>query len=575
MGVFLAIIVGAYAAYLGTKLTRLENEVKQLRSGQMTRAGDVPMSAPEAADIYATRMQAQEVSHASQLVTHEPSGVHQFLAWLKEDFFVKLGAFLLLVAFGWFVNYAFANNWIGPMGRITLGLVAGVCIMGLGVWRIQVQKHQGGIFTVLGSTVVLLTVFAAREVYDFFTPGIALAIMFMSVVFVAFLSVRYRSENLALAGLVLAGIAPFLTNSPEPDVFVLFSYLVVVVLGTLWVVRITGSNALTFAALVLSFFYSVPLWVGTGKEEQLIGLLFAFAFTTIFFVSNVLGIIGRTAPEARKGQIVTALFTGLFLILWVAIAAPVQWQSMLYVAWMLVFTSGAFMVYTFTRYRVPFYIYAGVGVALMAAATAVELDGALLTIAYSIQATALVLVALVLLKDITLGKNLSWLFIAPMLLSIQHIDGHWYKGLFNEDFFALIVLFFTFCITALLLFGAGDSVKNAKTEAQVLAIVGLGYLLTLIWLSTHALMNDDAAVTTSLVLYTLFGLGFFIMGRLKAKTSVATLGGLLLGFVVARLVVIDVWQMELFGRVVTFGAIGILLVSTAFIKKPHSEDSHV
>lgn len=572
MGVFLAIIVGAYAAYLGTKLTRLENEVKQLRSGQMTRAGDVPMSAPEAADIYATRMQAQEVSHASQLVTHESSGVHQFLAWLKEDFFVKLGAFLLLVAFGWFVNYAFANNWIGPMGRITLGLVAGVCIMGLGVWRIQVQKHQGGIFTVLGSTVVLLTVFAAREVYDFFTPGIALAIMFMSVVFVAFLSVRYRSENLALAGLVLAGIAPFLTNSPEPDVFVLFSYLVVVVLGTLWVVRITGSNALTFAALMVSFFYSVPLWVSTGKEEQLIGLLFAFAFTTIFFVSNVLGIIGRTAPEARKGQIVTALFTGLFLILWVAIAAPVQWQSMLYVAWMLVFTSGAFVVYTFTRYRVPFYIYASVGVALMAAATAVELDGALLTIAYTVEAASLVFVATSLLKDSTVAKHLCWLFAGPIVLAFEHMNSHyWRDGFMHEHFFALLILSFSLMIVGSVLFALHQGNRETAYAPVVMAVGGIMYLLVLVWLVMHSVMADDAATTLSLVVYTVLGLAMFIRGRLRGDRTVLMVGGLLLGFVVARLLLIDVWQMELFGRVITFGAIGVMLISTAFIGKGKKE----
>lgn len=245
MGVLLALLAGGYALYLGGKISKLEKVIEMLCAQhghtevvstvpQQTGSAVTTQAVPEAADLYAARAQQQmtappPVMSAPQ--TYEPSGADQFLAWLKEDFLVKLGAFLLIIAFGWFVNYAFANDWIGPMGRVALGLIAGVLFMLLGVWRIAVQVHQGAIFTVLGSTIVLLTVFAAREVYDFFTPTTALMLMFMSVVFVAFVSVRYHRQELAIAGLVLAGIAPFMTNAPEPDVFVLLSYLMVVVAG--------------------------------------------------------------------------------------------------------------------------------------------------------------------------------------------------------------------------------------------------------------------------------------------------------------------------------------------------------
>jgi hypothetical protein len=40
-----------------------------------------------------------------------------------------------------------------------------------------------------------------------------------------------------------------------------------------------------------------------------------------------------------------------------------------------------------------------------------------------------------------------------------------------------------------------------------------------------------------------------------------------LGGVVLRLLLIDVWQMDLVGRIITFFVVGTLLLSTAFIKK--------
>jgi hypothetical protein len=46
-----------------------------------------------------------------------------------------------------------------------------------------------------------------------------------------------------------------------------------------------------------------------------------------------------------------------------------------------------------------------------------------------------------------------------------------------------------------------------------------------------------------------------------------TIGMLLIGGVVVRLLVIDVWALPLELRIVLFFIIGVLLLSTAFIKK--------
>jgi len=115
-----------------------------------------------------------------------------FSMWLKEDWLIKLGGLLLLIGFGWFVSYAFLHNWIGPSGRIAIGLFLGVLVLVLGDWRIKKYTHQGEIFLILGSTIVLLTIFAARELYDFWNPMVALVVMFFSSAFVAVESIRYK-----------------------------------------------------------------------------------------------------------------------------------------------------------------------------------------------------------------------------------------------------------------------------------------------------------------------------------------------------------------------------------------------
>src|SRR3989344_5222259 len=49
--------------------------------------------------------------------------VDKIIEWAKEDWLMKLGALLLLIAFGWLATLAFMKNWIGPPTRITLGIV--------------------------------------------------------------------------------------------------------------------------------------------------------------------------------------------------------------------------------------------------------------------------------------------------------------------------------------------------------------------------------------------------------------------------------------------------------------------
>src|SRR3989344_6591697 len=222
--VLVAIVV--VPAILFIQLANLRKRVNDLE----LRGGKVGVKAPGREPFTPTYEQAPSYQSSSQnnqaaQVSLEPTLVEKFLKWFAEDWLLKLGALLLLIGFGWFASYAFLHNWIGPVGRITAGLIAGVLILMLGWWRIRNYLHQGGIFLVLGSTTILLTIYAAREIYDFFTPSIALIVMFLSALVVTVASVRHKSKQLAILSIALAGIAPLLTHSPTADYVSLFNYL--------------------------------------------------------------------------------------------------------------------------------------------------------------------------------------------------------------------------------------------------------------------------------------------------------------------------------------------------------------
>lgn len=568
-------IVVVYPLYLGSELRKLSKEVAELRVGNHKK--EVPeahMAPPAVTEVSPAAAIVQTPEPAEKFIatpTYQSTEESEILQWLKKDLLVKLGALLLLIGFGWFVSYAFANNWIGPAGRITLGLLAGVLILVVGTWRIRMIKQQGAIFLVLGSSTVLLTLYAARYLYDFFTPVTALSMMFLSVAFVAFVSVRYKYFNLALASLLLAAVSPLLTAAPSPDVFGLFSYLLVVVMATLWIVYLTGWKELPFAALIIVALYGLPYFFGHLGTDKDIALFFAFIFTAVFFVSNVMSITHEKSGVIGQAHLMTALGTVVYLVAWVTASAPEEWRSLLYVAWMLVFSVGAYAVYRRTENRAPFYLYSGAGIALLAAATATEFKGQVLTIFYTIESLVILITAYRLLRNMDICTKLSLLFFAPVFLSFTSIlSPAWNTGFIHSDFFVLLILMCSLFSVGLFFNRKGREDSDAQDFGIVFMIASALYALILIWLVIHAVVSPaDNATMFSLIVYTIIGLVAYIRGSIDDIRPVWVSGSVLLGAVVVRLLLIEVWQMALTGRIITFFVIGTLLISTAFIGRRH------
>jgi uncharacterized membrane protein len=423
---------------------------------------------------------------------------------------------------------------------------------------------------VLGSTTILITIYAARDIYGFFTPLTALAVMFLSTAFVALVSVKYNNRPLALASLVLAGVAPLLTNAPGPDYIGLFAYLLVVIVGAVWITTLTGRRELTTAALAIVVFYSLPHLVGYASKDSGDLLLFAFAFAAIFFITNMLGILKQQGKDILP-DLVTAAANGLLLLSWIMVAAQDEWKSLIISAWMIVFAVGAFSIFRITQRREPFYIYAGIGIAMLAAATSAELQGATLTIAYTIESGIIALIAYSLLKDIGVAERISLLLLGPVILSLEKVFNYsrTARGL-NQDFFVLIVLSLTFLgLASYFLHLVKKTDDDASKSLNItLFVVGSFYAFALLWNYLDAyLQADNVAVIISLVVYTIVGLISYFYGIMKESNPLRYYGGVLIGLVVGRLLLIDIQQMELTAKIITFFIIGVLLISTAFLGK--------
>ena len=389
--------------------------------------------------------------------------------------------------------------------------------------------------------------------------------MFLTSAFIALASVRFKVHSLAVTSIIIASLAPsMLLLNASPTYTELFAYLFAVIVGSVWIVSITGWRDLTAVSLTMFLLYSIPHLGRTMPETETL-LLFAYAFAILFFVTNTIGILKIRAGDI-KADAITAAGNGLLLLAWINAGASPEWKSLIMVGWMIVFVVGAFAVFAVTKRREPFFVYAGVGIAMLAAATAIDFEGAGLTIAYTIESAIIPLIAYAVMRDRDVAKTLTLLTIGPAVLSLQSIVANWRNDIPFDHFFVLLIMSATLLLLGVF-FVSLQKEGDEKNVAPTLFVGGSVYAYILLWLSLHATMVDDTATMISLVVYTIIGLIAYAYGRMNDSKGMHYYGGALLAFTVGHLLLVDIRDMELFGGVITFLLVGTLLMGTAFMSK--------
>ena len=511
------------------------------------------------------------------VLPHEPSLSEQAWQWFLHDWPVKLGAMLFFLAIGWVIPY-YAWQFISPVGRVMLGIVLGVGILGFGTYRIRQFRNQGSIFLALGAGVIYLSLSVGQFQYDLFPPVLALGFMFLTTAFLAYVSVIERARALVFLALFLGAIAPFLTNSRTADFVGLFSYLAVLCLGVLWVTRLTGWRELTTAAIIVYCFYSAPYIIGFGGAPNATHALFATFFALLFFIFNIFSLVYDRKTESA--DLIAALLNGMLLIGWIDQEIIPEAKSFVAVVVAITASVGAYVAYTMTRIPAPVIVHSGVAGLFLAMATVYEFDGPLLSIALTLEAAFLVIGALVFLKQVSVARWASVLFLVPAVLVLGNIE-HYSRSreVFTGDFFAILILTMVLGVSGYLL-ARSDREDTGETPVEHGLSFGIfwsimsGVLgMLLFWLMTHVAWSDTLATTISLAVYTLVGLYYYVSGRTHESRLHKRLGGALLIFVTAHLILVEMGAMSTEGRIIVFAIIGILLMSTAFFGRKKEGDS--
>lgn len=167
-------------------------------------------------------------------------------------------------------------------------------------------------------------------------------------------------------------------------------------------------------------------------------------------------------------------------------------------------------------------------------------------------------------------------FLLPLVTALSSLEyTTWTNGFIDINAVGLYVV-----TTLLFLIGisyrneyhtAPNTFPHLRTGSKLfLALAGL-YSFATVWVVSQAsFANDSIAVAIALFIYTVAGLACYLIAAATQQRVFKIASALLLTAVILRLILIDVWIMELLWRIVTFMGVGALFIATALLEKPSS-----
>lgn len=344
--------------------------------------------------------------------------------FIGENLISKIGIAILVLAIGFFVKYAIDNDWIGPIGRVGIGILCGGILIGLAHWLRKNYKAFSSVLVGGGLAVLYFTIALAYHQYQLFGQTAAFIIMLVITAFSVLLSLLYDRQELAVIALVGGFITPFLVSNGSGNYKVLFTYLLILNAGLLVIAynkawRLLNILAFCFTVILFASWLIALPYDAPGSAYGG-GLGYATAFYLLFFVINIAYTIKEKATFIASDfgilLVNTCLYTGAVLYMMTQLGLD-QYRGW-FCAVMGVFHLAATW-FLFRRSRVDkniLYLFIGITMSFVSLTAPLQLHGHYITLFW---ASETVLLYWLFLKSqirlIRLAAVLVWI---AMLLSL-------------------------------------------------------------------------------------------------------------------------------------------------------------
>jgi uncharacterized membrane protein len=207
-------------------------------------------------------------------------------AFMGVKLFAWLGGLALFLGIAFFVRYSFEHNLITPEMRVALGAMAGLGLIGGGLWMPR-PKFAVTAQTLCATGIVTLyaVIFGAYSLYHFLGLSAAFAIMAVITAAAFFLAVRMDAQVVAILGLLGGFLTPLLLSTGQDNPAGLFTYLAILDAGLIAVALRQRWRYLVMLAAITTAIMQW-MWVGTffAPAKVGIGAAIFLGFEALFLI---------------------------------------------------------------------------------------------------------------------------------------------------------------------------------------------------------------------------------------------------------------------------------------------------
>jgi uncharacterized membrane protein len=508
----------------------------------------------------------------------------------------RIGIAALLIGVSYFLKFAFDNNWIGPAGRVTIGLLAGIAIV---IWSERFRTHGYKAFSyslkAVGFGTLYLSLWAAFHLYNLVPSGVAFVMMLAVTAAAAAMALAQDAQILAAFALAGGFSTPLLLSTGENREIALFSYVAILDVATLVLVTFKPWRRL----LVMSYAGTLLLYIGWYSEfysRDQLGLTLAFA--TVFFAVFAIAPLITLQPEGEMPLLAAIPAVLAFVnagVYFLQAYAMIQEVDKLYMAW---FALGLAAIYIFLSRQVHaralapgaseilYFLHLAVALGFITIAIPIRLDAHWITMGWFVEAGVLLWVANRLKSDF-----LNVFALGALALGVIRL-------LFFDNFDTTQLIFnmrmATYAVAIGVLAGVAWCASQRDDEAartvagvslialNVLALIALGrevadyYSRQMAtfrprvsnqWNTAYVDLRRVEIVRdfTYSALWMAYGAMLMIVGFVRRSAFVRWQALLLIAATIVKVFVYDVSQLDKGYRIVSFVVLGVLLLAISFV----------
>ena len=568
-------------------------------NAEPAREGVVPSSAP-VANLTNSSPDQKPLSYSK----HDEESSGKILG--------RIGVAAVLIGVAFFLKYAFENNWVGPTGRVMIGVMIGVAFLVVGqVLRKKYLKYSdllmGG-----GSGILYLAFFSAYSFYHLITAPVAGLLMIGVTALTFAISIVNATITLSFVGIVGAFVTPFLVGYVGNNMLSLFTYLSIInagVLGISFFKKWPKLNILSFAGTAINFM----VWFGVYYSSNVLGPTLTFCFVTfvIFLLANIMrSVVAGTKSDNADFFLIGANAFALAVLGYI-ILNPNHHSILGFAS---VFVAIVYMVFAFMVNKanpgdkVLNIFLPGLAVTFLSLAVPLQFDGPWIAVAWLIESVALYFIASIISNRgfQVMGVVVYSIGLLDLLVWIgDNFDRSSFVPIFNTAFVVTVLAIVVAYVIAFFYKKYGSTTVEIQKRgimvfviiANILSVYALTSEVTKYYNNqiriaseNYQIQNrqnqifDNAydsnlgsystynSVSQSLrnrsntwvsILWTLYAAILTAIGFAKRISSVRRLG-LALFLITAIKVLFDVWSLGQLYRIISFVVFGIIALVASF-----------